>query len=1214
MNRHTLHVACSRCGRAVADGDRFCGGCGAAIPDACRQCGRRLRTEVRFCPGCGTARTADPTTGAATEDRRRVSVLFVDLVDFTPYAERSDPELVRQLQSRFYTAVRRVVSQHGGVVEKYIGDAVMALFGAPVATETDTLRCVRAALELQRVLAQQGAGPDAGLQFRVGVATGEALVDVAAARDGGQAIVAGDVVNTASRIQSVAPTGGVLACGQTHALTANGIRYAEQPEVTLRGRSAPTQVWLALAPVERAQGDDEPDPTPLVEREHELGLLAGALHRAVRDRTPQLVTIFGQAGIGKSRLVRELRQRADDLVGTQVVWRTGLCPPFGENVTYAGLADIVKAQAGIRDTDPPRITRTRLALAVREVAPGPDADRLVDALEPLVGLPGSGLPAGETESAWRRFLVAVAAHRPTVLVFEDLHWADEPMLRFIELLAAAAQDVPLLLLATARPQLIDRDSSWAGTITGSLTITLPPLRAAGMAKLYQHILGQALPPTGSLAGPGRPVPAPTQELLRPLVELADGNPLYAHEYVRMLAQRDATAVGPIGGTELPMPESVHAVIANRVDLLAPVDRAVLQAAAVVGMQFWPGAVAAALARPAGSVERSLRRLEQREFITEQLESTMAGQSEFRFRHMLVRDVCYQRLPRTERVARHERTADWLDSLPHRRDTDLAEVLAHHRWTVHEIARSLSLPAHRYAPAARRALHRAARRAYALHALDTAAGHTARALALLDPDPGGDPAAGAQPERMQLALFATEIAFYQDRTGFLAAGGADRLLRLAERLATAAGSGDWRQPAGRAGDRDAPAGDPGDRDQLAGDAARAWTLLGQVAWLAADRDRALSYLDRAVSLFATLPDSAEKVDAYAELARLHMTNYECHPAIAAAGTAAEIAGRLGLVEAQANARVTIATARYESGDPAGLEELHRVTDQCRASRLVTLRRATRNLAHVVREEGDWLRSEELLAESFRLDGPGGHNVLLEQPRDPMRAYFTGDLDALDTVTGSAAETRWELNLDIRACVRALRGNPLAATADAKAALAAARSTGFHRPLWGALAAAALCRALERRSDLAADLLAELVGEWQKVSVIASGEWVCKAAQAAALTGPEPAEALRVPLAEQRRQTVWSEAALHTVIGAVTLGRGNPEAAGRHHLAAAEIHGRIPAVTDRMLSLALAAAAFAHSAEPELAGQALVEVRGFARRSSARVLLDIAEPGSADRPGR
>jgi hypothetical protein len=985
------------------------------------------------------------------------------------------------------------------------------------------------------------------------------------------------VVNTASRLQAVAPAGGVLACGQTYALTATAIRYAPHPEVILRGRSAPTQVWLALAPVQRAEGDAEPDPTPLVEREHELELLAGALHRAVRDQTPQLVTIFGQAGIGKSRLVRELRQRAGQLVDAPVVWRTGRCPPFGENVTYAGLSDIVKAQAGILDTDPPELTQARLEQAVREVATGPDADRLVDDLQPLVGLAGTGVPAEEAESAWRRFLIGIAAHHPTVLVFEDLHWADESMLRFIELLAAAARDVPLLVLGTARPELIDRDASWAGTITGSLTITLPPLRVAGMTVLCRHILGGLVS---------------TEELLRPLVELAGGNPLYAHEYVRMLVQRGVgLAAGTAGGPRLPMPDSVHAVIANRVDLLDPADRSVLQAAAVVGMQFWPDAVAAALGQPAGSVERSLRRLEQREFIVEQLESSMAGQSEFRFRHVLVRDVCYQRLPRTERAARHERTADWLEAVGHRRDTDLAEVLAHHRWTVYEIGRSLGEVVPRHALAARRALHQAARRAYALNALDIAAGHLDRALGLA--------ADAAEPERLRLELFATEVAFYQDPGRFLTDRGATRLRALAERLAAAVDAGLW----------------PELSEPLAADAARAWTLLGNADFLHADRDAALGHLDRAVALFASLPDSPEKVDAYTELSRLHMLNYECHPAMAAGGNAPPIAGRLGLVEAQANARITIATARYESGDVGGLAELEEITEQCRAGKLRALRRATRNLAHMVREEGDWLRSEALLNESSQLDGPGRENILTDESGDPMRAYFTGDLELLASTDASVA-SRWELKLDYRACVRALRGDAAGAAADATAALATARSTGFHRPLWAALAAAALCRALRGQAVEAAEALTELVGQWRKVAVIPSGEWVCKAAQAAALAGPDPAETLRAPLSELPRHTVWSEAALHTVTGAVALGQGTPEVAGRHFLAAAEIHQRAPAVTDRMLSLALAAAAFTRAGQPGPAGEALAEVRAFAERNSAPVLHQVAggsAGGSAGDPG-
>jgi class 3 adenylate cyclase len=652
----------------------------------CPGCGRQLASDVVFCTGCGLqlANRSTRSRGQAgqpstSEDRRRISVLFVDLIDFTPYVERSDPELVREMQTGFFAAARRVISQYGGVVEKYIGDAVMALFGAPVATETDAVRCVRAGLELQRVLARYGpdpqAGPDAFTgRFRVGIATGEALVDVAAARDGGQAIVAGDVVNTASRLQSVAPPGGVVACGITYAATKSDIRYDRQPPVMLKGRSTPTEVHLALAPLQRIHPDREADGAPLVNRTHELGLLVNALHRALHDRIPQLVNIIGRAGIGKSRLVRELYLHSEQLLDVPVTWRTGRCPPFGENVTYAALADIVKAEAGILDTDSADAARERLDRSLRELVGPGEAPRLSDAISPLVGLPGSTLAAEEAASAWRRFVVALASRRPTVLVFEDLHWADESMLRFVELLAASIRDVPLLLLCTARPELLEQDPTWAGTITGSLTITLPPLRRAEIKKMYGHLLGQS-----------HMVP----DLL---VELADGNALYAHEYTRMLYEQ-----GRLGPAEpvrlagdLPMPDSVHAVIANRVDLLDPADRTILQAAAVVGMQFWPGAVAASLGRPVDTIERSLRRLEQRDLIHEQPSSTMAGQTEYRFGHVLVRDVCYQRLPRTERVARHERTADWLDGVSTDRATDLAEVLAHHRYTAHEIARTLGI--------------------------------------------------------------------------------------------------------------------------------------------------------------------------------------------------------------------------------------------------------------------------------------------------------------------------------------------------------------------------------------------------------------------------------------------------------------------------------------------------------------------------------------------
>jgi predicted ATPase/class 3 adenylate cyclase len=1167
-------VVCPRCGRVGALDDQFCGGCGTALAARCQQCGRLLGAEVAFCTGCGAPRAAD-LQAAATEDRRRVSVLFIDLIEFTPYTEQADPELVRGMQTTFYATARRVVRQHGGVVEKYIGDAVMALFGAPVATEADALRCVRAGLELQRVLATATASGGGELRFRVGVATGEALVDLAAARNGGQAIVAGDVVNTASRLQSVAPPRGVLVCGRTRTLTADAIRYAEQRPVVLRGRSAPTEVWLALSPA-RPPATVSDDP-PLVEREHELSLLTGALHRVVRDRTPQLVMLLGQPGIGKSRLTRELQRHVARMLDHPVTWRVGHCRPFGENVTYAALADIVAAEAGILDTDPAEVARARLSRAVGEVSADGSVELLTGALGPLVGLPGGNLPAGEAESAWRRYLLTLAARGPTVLVFEDLHWADEPMLRFVELLAATAREVPLLVLATARPELVDRDASWAGTITGSLTITLPPLRGAGIAALCAHLFGQA---------------TFTADLLQPLVELADGNPLYAQEYVRMLMEQgkvpSAGAAWPAG--ELPTPDSVHAVIANRLDLLDPGDRAVLQAAAVVGVQFWLGAVAATLGRAAEPVERALRRLEQREFIAEQRESAMAGESEFRFRHMLVRDVCYQRLPRVERVARHERAAGWLEAMAQRSGTNSAgqatEVLAHHRWAAHEIARTLGAATPQHAAAAREALHRAARRAYELHALDTAESYAGRALSLFD-EVDRRPEAAATGQRLRLELLSTEIAFYRDQGSFLA-GGVDQLTTLAGRLA-AAGAGH--------------------------DEARAWTLLGQAAWVRADRTMALRHLERAATLFDPLPDSPEKVNAYSELSRLHMLNYERDRAIATAEAAAAIAGRLGLIEALMDARITTATARYEAGEDGALEELYEVAERCRAQGLLASRRASQNLAAAVLEEGDWRQSEALLAEA-RSDVAGSHNLATGYSAEAIRAYFNGDLDSLAAAADAfVAAPGWQwgdMRLPrLRACLRVLRDEPAPDQPELADVLTIARASGFRRPLWTALAWEALAAALRQRTERAAALLAELTESWQQVPVIASGEWVCASAYAAALTGRKPAQALSVSLAAQRRMTRWSSAALHTVAGAVALADGDAAEAGRRHLAAAGLHADTPAVTDRMLSLALAADAFTRAEEADAAEAAETEVREFAARNRAPGLLRLSAATDGDR---
>jgi len=1096
-----------------------------------------------FCTNCGNSLTESPLL--SQEDRRRVSVLFLDMQWFTSYAERADPEQVRSIQNEYFTTARRVVRQYGGVVEKYIGDAVMALFGAPVATENDPLRCVRAGLELQRLLPRQTRIAAAGLGFRVGIASGEALVDLSAARDGGQAIVAGDVVNTAARLQALAPAGGVYLDEDTFKAVRADIECVEQESVTLRGRSTASRVWLAGAPRHHQPGELSAELTPMVDREHERGMLITALHRTVRNRVPQLVTIFGAPGIGKSRLIRELARHAATITDSPICWRVGHCAPFGENVTYAALADIVKAEASILDSDDEATARRRINAAVSELTTGDDGGRLADALGPLVGLPGAGLSPMETEQLWRRFLLAMAARQPTVLVFEDMHWADEAMLRFVEMLGASTRGLPLLIICTARPELREQHPSWTGTITGTISLSLPPLRDSDISTMYSLMFGQrAVTPDE-------------------LVELADGNPLYAQEYVRMLLEggilRPAGAQWALkAGEPPPMPDNVQAVIANRLDLLDPADRAVLQAAAVVGRQFWPGAVAAAVGQPVDSVEWALRRLEQRDLIQEQPGSTMAGQLEYRFRHILVRDVCYQRLPRAERVLRHQRTADWLETVAEGRQTDLAEVLANHRWAAHEIARTLGEDPAPYAPAAREAMHRAAGRAYALYALNTAAEWVDRARGLqLPPDP-------------ILELLAAELAFYRDGDAFLRGGGIDRLTRLAEQLSAA-----------------------GD----AANAAKAWTVLGTAALSRADRPATLAYLDRAVELFDALPDTLEKANALLALARTHMLNFELEPTILAADAAAEMAERLGLVEVHASATITVATARFVAGEPDALDQLAEIAELCRRQQLSSCRRALQNLSWAHLEEGDLEGSTRLFDELRGLALATGHALATNFADDVWLSMFAGDWKAAISAGASAVgqpTAEWDHVIPQSAWLRELCGDPVAPD-EVQQAVAAAERGGFHRVLLSTLAHTALYHAVRgHRADAVAALEA-LEADWRNTRMIPFGEWVAAAAAAAVLLDAEDAARVRVMLKRSPRSTPWVSAAMATLEGRIT---GDPTC----HVEAAEVYGRIGNASNRILALAAAARAFVARGELDRAEPHIAEVAAFAIRNGAHRLLD------------
>ncbi|MEH0844114.1 adenylate/guanylate cyclase domain-containing protein [Micromonospora sp. CPCC 205711] len=1164
-----MDLKCGHCSRVAGPDDRFCGGCGQALALGCSGCGHANTPEANFCTNCGQPLRDHLTV--VQEDRRQVSVLFIDIVDFTTYAERADPEQARSLQQAYFATVRKLVHQYGGVVEKYIGDAVMALFGAPVATDNDALRCVRAGLELQRNLARQTAGPQPPLGFRVGVATGEALVDLSATRDGGQAFVTGDVVNTASRLQALAPPGGVVVDESTWSATRHEMEYVDRPPVTLRGRSAVSRIWLAV----RARPRTDPrtvELTPMVDRDHERGLLVSALHRTVTERTSQLVTVFGPAGVGKSRLLRELSRHAANLPGHRVTWLVGQCPPFGENVTYAALADIVKGWVGVPDSDDPEALADRLRQRLGQLT-DPHAARLAGPLAPLLGVTGERLHPGETEAAWRRFLLALAAQGPTVLIFEDMHWADQAMLTFVEQLGAAARGVPLLVVATARPELRERHPAWTGTISGAMSISVPPMHDGDIDTLYSLLLGQAALPAAARA---------------PLIEFADGNPLYAQEYARMLMDggllEPAARLDPVNAPG--MPRTVQAVIANRLDLLDPADRAVLQAAAVVGVQFWPAPVATALGRPVEWVERALDRLQRRDMVFELPTSTMSGHPEYRFRHILVRDVCYQRLPRAERVLRHQRTADWLEQLTDGRQQDLAEILANHRWTAHEIARTVGLDPAPYAVAARTALRRAARRAYALHALDNAATLVDRALAV-SPDP--DPA---------LELFAAELALYRDGDAFLVDGGTATLTELAGRLADA-------------GDRTA--------------AARAWTLLATAAWSRADRSETLRCLDRAIGIYGELPDTEEKAEALLELARVRMLNAETDPACAAARSAAELAERLQLREVRANARITLAVARFMAGEGDGYAELAEVTEHCRVERLTSRRRAVQNLAWAAQEEGDLAGSARLVDEQRSLDLGGGHSLATSFADQWARAYYAGDwvaaLEMAAESTRRPTTAEWDLHIvAVSGWMRALRAAPTGPVVPAQGgvgepdhvarALVAARRSGFHRVLRSTLAHAALCRAVRGRRDEAMRLLTELDEDWRRTRMIPFAEWVPAVGHVAAVLGPEAARLVHDMLGRAPRMTPWAVAAGQVADATLALADGDPATAARLFGTAAGSYARMTDATDHVLTTALSVGALA-AADPVAAAAARERVREFADRNAVPGLLRLADPAATHR---
>jgi len=609
-----------------------------------------------------------PVAEEPREERKIVTVLFCDLVGFTSRAEQLDPEDVSALLSRYHLRLRAELERHGGTVEKFVGDAVLALFGAPVAHEDDAERAVRAAFSICDWIAELGED----LEVRIGVSTGETLVRLGGRAAEGEPLAVGDVVNTAARLQQAAPRGAVLVGEATYRATRNAVVYERLDPITVKGKTEPVPVWLAKSPRRALEADAERPTTPFLGRQDDLLILEQSLSRSLHESAIQLVTVIGEPGIGKTRLVGEFRARVEGQTES-VAWHQGRCLAYGEGITFWALGQIVKDHAGVLESDRPEQAETKLAAAIDLVAAEGDRAWLKTRLAPLVGAASADQAAGQDEAfaAWRTYLEAVAARKPLVLVVEDLHWADSALVAFLDHLVEWGGDVPLLVVATARPELYERAPDWAGGKRNSTTISLAPLRDEDTARLVSELLADVALPEATQAA---------------VLERAGGNPLYAEEFVRMLDDR-GLLTRDADTTEIYVPEGIQGVIAARLDTLRPDRKALMHDAAVVGKVFWAGSLASMARVSKESVLASLHELTRKELVRRVRHSSIEDDVEYIFWHVLVRDVAYAQIPRAARARKHVAAAQWIERIAGERCTDHAEFLASHYATALELARS-----------------------------------------------------------------------------------------------------------------------------------------------------------------------------------------------------------------------------------------------------------------------------------------------------------------------------------------------------------------------------------------------------------------------------------------------------------------------------------------------------------------------------------------------
>jgi class 3 adenylate cyclase/predicted ATPase len=1042
-------MMCPRCSAESPSGQKFCGECGAALAPVCSSCGTASSPGQKFCGECGTALAVAagpgvPAPGAAgpLAERRVCSVLFCDVVGFTPLSEARDPEAVRELLSQYFAVARTVIGRYGGVVEKFIGDAVMAVWGTPAAAEGDAERAVRAAMDVVAAVAELGAEAAVpGLAARAGVVTGEVAVNLGAV---GEGMVAGDAVNTASRVQAAAEPGAVLADVATHRLAGGAIGFADAGEHRLKGKTEPARLWRATRVLSAVGGAQRVDglEAPLTGRDAELRTVKDLFHAAADRRVPRLVLVSGPAGVGKSRLGWEFEKYADGLAA-EVWWHRGRCLSYGEGVAFWALAEIVRQRLGIAEEDPVEIAAAKLGEGLDRFVPDPGERAYAGVrLGRLLGVAftgddGAALSREELFAGWRLFFEQLAAMNPVVLLVEDAQYADTGLLDFLDHLIDWVRDLPVYVLVFARPELGQARPGFGAGRNRSM-LTLDPLDAASMDQLADALV------------PGMPWTARAK-----ITGQAQGIPLFAVETIRSLIDRDI--VQPVEGVyrltgevgELAVPDSLHALLAARLDALDPGVRRLVADAAVLGATFPAEALIAISGQDEAVVRVALAELVRREVLSVSADRLSPERGSYQFTQNMLRQVAYDTLSRRDRKARHLTVAAHLRQAFPGDGEEVAEVIARHYLDALDAVPDDG-DAGQIRGQAIAALTRAAERAGRTGAPARAAASYAAAARLSQAGTaGGDPAAAAV-----LWEHAAEAAL------------------------TNADYAEAIEQAGQAADAYRQGGEtrsPARAQVIAGQALRLWgryaeareQLTAAVAVLRDDPDtdtvRALGELAR-LEVFAGTP-AADALSAEAlalgqdlavddaALADLFTTHGICHSsagrspqAAAYFRAAARLAGQAGDSSRLGRALLNLSDTVTATDPAAGAEAARAAAAQLRqAGARNNLAFAVMNLAQALLMTGDWDAATAELAQAADADGLAGIEYLACY--QAWLAALRGEVPAAQAILAGLDDLRASEDPQDQAAIAVTEAFTAAALREPAVALRHARTALDHADALG-----------------------------------------------------------------------------------------------------------------------------------------------------------------------